>query len=71
MMPDLGKLLMLLGLLVFVAGAGLLLAGKLPWIGRLPGDIVIEREGFRLFLPLGTCVLISLVLSLLLWVFRR
>ena len=71
MMPELGKLLMLLGLLIFLTGAGLMLAGKLPWFGRLPGDIVIERENFRLFLPLGTCVLVSLVLTLLLWALRR
>jgi hypothetical protein len=70
-MPELGKLLMLLGLLVFLAGAGLILAGKVPWIGRLPGDVVIERERLRLFLPLGTCLLVSFVLTLLLWVLRR
>jgi hypothetical protein len=71
MMPELGKLLMLLGLLIFLAGAAFLLAGRLPWIGRLPGDIVVERERFRLFLPLGTCLLASLVLTLLLWLLRR
>lgn len=40
-------------------------------LGRLPGDIVIERENFRLYLPLGTSLLISLVLSVILWLFGR
>ena len=71
MTPDLGKLLMLLGVVIFLAGAAFALATKLPWIGRLPGDIVIQRERFRLFLPLGSCILASLVLSLLLWILRR
>lgn len=47
-----------------------------PWIsrlglGRLPGDIVIEREGFRFYLPVTTCILVSLVISAVLWLFRR
>jgi hypothetical protein len=71
MTPDFGKMLMLLGVTVFLLGAALLLAGKLPWIGRLPGDIVIERTHFRFFFPLGTCLLASVVLSLLLWLLRR
>jgi hypothetical protein len=71
MTPDFGKLLMFLGLLIFLVGAAFLLAGKLPWFGRLPGDIVIERERFRLYFPLGTCLLVSLVLTLLFWLIRR
>ena len=47
-----------------------------PWIarlglGRLPGDIVIQRDGFRFYFPIVTCILISVVLSALLWLFRR
>lgn len=63
--------------LLIIAGVGLLLAGLLwPWLsklplGRLPGDIVIRKDGFSLYFPLTTMVLISLVLSLLLWLFRR
>lgn len=43
---------------------------KLP-LGRLPGDIIIDRPGFRFFLPLTTMIIVSIVLSLLLWIFRR
>lgn len=60
-----------------VLGAVLIGAGLLwPWIlklglGRLPGDIVIERGGFRFYFPIVTCLLVSLVVSAVLWLFRR
>lgn len=66
-----GKILILFGILLIVAGGLLLFGGKIPFLGRLPGDIRIERENFTLFFPLGTCLLLSVLLSLLLWLFRR
>ena len=71
MLPDLGKLLMGAGLILLVAGGLLTLMGKLPWLGRLPGDLYIERDNFRFYFPLGTSILLSVVLSVLLWLFRR
>jgi hypothetical protein len=72
---DLGKILLGLGLVMVVLGGILLLAGnsagKAPWLGRLPGDISIERENWRFYFPLGTSILLSVVLSLLLWLFSR
>ena len=62
---------------LIILGLVLIVAGLLwPWLtrlglGRLPGDIVIEREGFRLYIPLATSLLISLVLSLILWLLNR
>jgi hypothetical protein len=62
---------------LIVAGLTILVIGLLwPWlsklpIGRLPGDIVVEREGFRFYLPLTTGILLSLIVSLLIWLFRR
>lgn len=62
---------------LIILGVVLILAGVLwPWLtklglGRLPGDIVIERDGFRLYFPLMTSILISLVLSLILWFLNR
>jgi len=62
---------------LIILGAILLLAGLLwPWIlklglGRLPGDIVIERDGFRFYFPIVTGLLVSLVVSAVLWLFRR
>jgi hypothetical protein len=62
---------------LIVAGLTILVIGLLwPWlsklpIGRLPGDIVVEREGFRFYLPLTTGILLSLIVSLAIWLFRR
>ena len=70
-MTDLGRLLLTLGLLLAALGAALLLAGKLPFLGRLPGDLVIRRPGFTFYFPLGTSLVLSLLLSLLLWILRR
>lgn len=69
MLAPVGKLLLFMGLAIAAVGALLLLAGRFPGlrIGRLPGDISIERENFRFYLPLGTSILISVVLSLALW----
>ncbi len=64
------KFLVILGLLIALAGLAWPLLRKLP-LGRLPGDIVIDRPGFRFFFPLATMIVVSLVLSLLLWLFRR
>ncbi len=63
--------------LLIVVGALLLAAGIFwPWLsrlglGRLPGDIVIDRPGFHIYIPVATCLLISVVLTLLFWVFRK
>jgi hypothetical protein len=64
--------LVLLVLGLVIAGVGLvwILAPSLPWLGRLPGDIRIERENFRFYFPLVTCLLLSLVLSLVMWLIR-
>jgi uncharacterized membrane protein YidH (DUF202 family) len=70
-MAGLGKTLIYLGLLLVVVGLILSLAGKLPWLGHLPGDISIERERFSFYFPLATCIIISVILSLVLYFFRR
>jgi len=67
---DLGKALILLGAVLIAAGLVWLAAARLG-LGHLPGDIVIERGNFRLYLPLGTSVLISIVLTLVLWLLGR
>ena len=72
-MPQvIGKYLIVFGLVMIVAGSVFLLAGKLPWIGRLPGDILITRENFTLYFPITTCILASIILSLIFYLlFRR
>jgi hypothetical protein len=71
MLPQLGKTLMVMGIVIACVGALLMLSGKFPWLGRLPGDIHIRRENFSFYFPLATSLLISVVLSLLFWLFRR
>lgn len=74
-MTDLGKILIGFGIVVIVLGGILWLAGhftgKVPWLGRLPGDIYIERGSWSFYFPLGTSVVVSIVLSLLLGLFFR
>ena len=64
------KVLILIGLALMVAGL-IWLAGERLGLGRLPGDIVIRRESFTLYFPLMTSIIVSVVLSLLLWLFSR
>jgi len=70
-MSDLGRWLIVVGVILVIAGAVLLLAPKLPWLGRLPGDISYKRGNFSFYFPLGTCILISLILTLIMYLFRR
>ena len=70
-MADLGKTLLIIGIIIAAIGALLLLSGKLPLIGRLPGDISIKNDNFSFYFPLTTCILISALLSFLLWLFRK
>ena len=74
-MTDLGKILVGFGVVMLLLGGILLLAGslsgKVPWLGRLPGDIYIQRGGWSIYIPLGTSLLISIVLTLILGVFGR
>ncbi len=70
-MAGFGKALIYLGILMAVVGVIFLLGGKIPWLGHLPGDLTIEREGSTFYFPLTTCVLISVIISLVLYFFRR
>ena len=70
-MPSLGRSLIILGLVIAAIGALLTLAGRIPWLGRLPGDIYVKRENFTFYFPLATSIIISLVLSFILWLFRK
>jgi len=70
-MSGLGRALIVLGLVIVGIGILLTLVGKVPWIGRLPGDIYIKRDHFTFYFPIATSILISVVLSLLFYLFRR
>ena len=70
-LPSLGRTLLVFGAIIAGFGLVLLLSPKLPWLGRLPGDILIQRERFTFYLPLTTCLLISLVVTLVLRLIGR
>jgi hypothetical protein len=70
-MGGLAKTLIYLGLILVVLGVIIALAGKLPWLGHLPGDIYIQRERFTFYFPLATCILISVIITLVLYFLRR
>ncbi len=65
-----GRILVLLGVVLVAIGLAWPWLQKLPF-GRLPGDISIKREGFQFFFPLTTCILISIVVTLIFWLFRK
>jgi Protein of unknown function (DUF2905) len=68
---DLGKILIALGLLIALAGVVLVLVGRVPWIGRLPGDMHIQRGNFTFYFPLATSLLLSVVLTLIFYLVGR
>jgi hypothetical protein len=70
-MQDLGKLLFIVGVAVTVAGAWLWSGRGMGWLGRLPGDISSRSGNFGFYFPVTTCILVSIVLTLLAWFFRR
>ena len=72
MQPEIGKLIIGVGVLLVIIGLVVWkVPGALSWIGKLPGDISVQKGGFSFYFPLASCVLISLILSLLAWLFRR
>ena len=70
-MGDLGRVLILFGVVLVAVGLLLTVAGKLPWLGKLPGDIYYKSDHLTVFFPVATCLLVSIVLSLLFYLFRR
>jgi len=70
-MGGLGRLLIITGLAITAIGVVVVLGAKIPWLGKLPGDIVIQRPFFRFYFPLTTCILISIILTVILYLFRR
>jgi hypothetical protein len=70
-MSDLGRFLIMIGVILVIAGAVLLVAPKIPWLGKLPGDISFKRGNVSFYFPLGTCILISIILTLILYLFRK
>jgi len=70
-LSGLGRILIFIGVGIVALGLILTLVGRVPFLGRLPGDIVFRRGNFTLYFPLATSILLSLLLTVLLWLFRR
>ncbi len=70
-LPEFGKLLLILGILFVVIGLFLMLGPKIPLLGKLPGDFVVRRGNFTLYFPLATSILLSIVLTLIFFIFRK
>ncbi len=70
-MNSLGKLLILFGLMLIVVGLIFIVAGRMPWFGRLPGDIYVQKKNYTIFFPITTSIIISVILSILLILFKR
>jgi hypothetical protein len=70
-LESIGKALVVAGVLFLVLGGLFILAGKVPWLGRLPGDILIKRKHFTFYFPLATSIVLSILLTLILWLLSR
>ncbi|KUO50642.1 MAG: hypothetical protein APF76_08320 [Desulfitibacter sp. BRH_c19] len=66
-----GRILLILGVVIFLLGGLIMIAGKVPYIGRLPGDIFIKRENFTFYFPLATGILLSIILTIVINLFFR
>jgi hypothetical protein len=70
-MNEIGKFLIIVGLLILILGLLLTFAGKIPFIGKLPGDIMIQKRNFVFYFPLGTSIVLSIILSLIFYLLSR
>jgi len=70
-MGGLGKTLIFIGIVLVIAGVLVSLSGRLSWLGHLPGDFHIQRGRFSFYFPLTTCIVVSIVISLVAYLFKR
>ena len=71
-MNHLAKILIITGVILIIAGIIIYFSGdKLNWLGRLPGDIRIEKENTRIYFPITTMILLSVLFSLIMWIVRK
>jgi hypothetical protein len=70
-MQSMGTFLVVAGILMVVIGLALILSDRIPFLGRLPGDIRVEKENFRLYIPIATSIVLSVVISIILWLINH
>lgn len=66
-----GKILIILGIIMIVVGGLFMFGNKIPFVGRLPGDIVVHKKNFHFYFPITTSIIISIILSLIMWLLSR
>jgi len=66
-----GKILIIFGLIVIAVGILFIFAGKTSWFGKLPGDIYLQKKNFTFYFPISTCILLSIIISLIIWLLGR
>lgn len=71
-MGELGKAIITIGIVLVIVGVIITMAGKVPGIGKLPGDIFIKKENFSFYFPLTTCILLSIIISVIMyWIGKK
>jgi len=71
MMPSMGKMFIILGVILVVIGLAFTYGPKIPWLGKLPGDISIKKDNFSFYFPITTSIIISIILTILFSIFRK
>ena len=71
MMTSMGKMLIVVGIILIVLGLACTYGPKIPWLGRLPGDISIKKDNFAFYFPIATSIIISIILSIIFSIFRK
>lgn len=66
-----GKILVVFGIIMIVVGGLFMFGSKIPFIGRLPGDIIIQKKNFSFYFPITTSIIISIILSIIMWLLGR
>jgi len=66
-----GKFLIILGIVIIAVGSLLLLSGKISWLGRLPGDIIVQKKNITFYFPLATSILLSILLTFIFWIIGK
>jgi hypothetical protein len=70
-MPSVGKMLIIIGIVLIVMGVAFTYGPKIPWLGKLPGDISIKKDNFSFYFPITTSIIISIILTILFSIFRK
>jgi len=66
-----GKILLVVGIVIALAGLAFMVGGKIPWLGRLPGDITLKGKNYTFYFPLATSIVVSIILSIILYLINR